>query len=58
MWEVDLKRLLSFFHFVCLVTNTMPFKKPPLQKATLDNAKGPSKKKKSDANLFYCNFAT
>jgi hypothetical protein len=52
MWEVDFKRLLSFLHFVCLVTNPMPFKKLPLQKATLDNAKGPSKKNKSNANLF------
>jgi hypothetical protein len=51
MWEVDLKRLLSFFHFVGLVIKPMPFKKPSLQKTTLDNAKGPSKKNKSNENL-------
>jgi hypothetical protein len=51
MWEVDFKSLLSFFHFICLVTNPMPFKKPPLQKTTLDDAKSPNKKNNSNANL-------
>ncbi len=51
MWEVDFKSLLSFLHFIGLATNPMPFKKPPLQKATLDNAKSPNNKNKSYANL-------
>jgi hypothetical protein len=51
MWEVDLKKLLSFLHFVGLAANPMPLKKPPLQKVTLDNAKSPNKKKKSYAKL-------
>jgi hypothetical protein len=34
-----------------LATNLLVFKKPSLQKGTLDNGKGPSRKNTSDANL-------
>jgi hypothetical protein len=58
MWEVTFKSLLLILQFVGLTTNPVVFKKPPLQKGTLDNGKGPSKKNKSDANLFLFSIAT
>jgi hypothetical protein len=36
----------------------MVFKKPPMQKPSLDNVRGPSKKNKSDVNLFLFFVAT
>jgi hypothetical protein len=51
MWEVTFKNLLSILQFASLATNLMVFKKPPLQKGTLDNGKGPSKKNKLNANM-------
>jgi hypothetical protein len=36
----------------------MVFKKPPLQKGTLDNGKCPSKKNKSNANMSLFSIAT
>ncbi len=58
MWEVTFKSLLSILQFVGLATNFVVFKKPPLQKGTLDNGKGPNKKNKLDANLFLFFVAT
>jgi hypothetical protein len=34
-----------------LATNLVVFKKPPLQKGTLDNGKGPNRKNKSNVNF-------
>jgi len=58
MWEVTFKSLLLILQFVGLATNPMVFKKPPLQKGTLDNGKGPSKKNKSNANPFLFSVVT
>ncbi len=58
MWEVTLKNLLSILRFASLATNLMVFKKPPLQKGTLDIGKGPSRKNKSDAILSLFSTAT
>ncbi len=41
MWEVTFKILLSILRFAGLAVNPVVFKKPPLQKGTLDNGKGP-----------------
>jgi len=41
-----------------LAPNLVVFKKPPLQNPTLDNAKGPNKKDKLNANLFLFSVAT
>ncbi len=43
--------LLLILQFVGLVANLMVFKKPLLQKGTLDNENGTNKKNKSYANL-------
>jgi len=51
MWEVTFKSLLLILQFVCLATNLVVFKKPLLQKSTLDNGKGPNKKNKSHTNM-------
>jgi hypothetical protein len=40
------------------VANLVVFKKPPLQKGTLGNGKGPNKKKKADANMYLFSTAT
>ncbi len=50
MWEVTFKSLLLILQFVGLAINPMVFKKPPLQKGTLDNGKSPNNKNKSSAN--------
>jgi len=51
MWEVTFKSLLLILQFVGLATNLVVFKKPPLQKGTLHNGKGPNKKNKSNTNM-------
>jgi hypothetical protein len=48
MWEVTFKSLLSILRFASLAANLVVFKKPPLQKGTLDNGKGPNMKNKLD----------
>jgi hypothetical protein len=55
MWEVIFKSLLSILQ---LATNLVVFKKPFLQKGTLDNEKSPSRKNKSNTNVFVfcCNL--
>ncbi len=58
MWEVTFKSLISILQFPCLATNLVVFKKPHVQKGTLDNGKGPNRKNKSYANLSLFSIAT
>jgi hypothetical protein len=51
MWEVTFKGLSSIMQFGGLAANLLIFKKPHLQKGTLDNGKGLNKENKSYANL-------
>ncbi len=57
MWEVTFKFFLLIMQFVGLAANPLVFKKPSLQKVTLDNGKGPTRKNKSDANLSFFSSA-